>query len=144
MRPAWFLLVALLMGCSDPTVALVDRLENGNAEERAAAARTLGDLGQAVSPVARSALRRALSDAEARLEAASALGALGPTARAAVPDLLALVNDSNLMIRSVASWALIQIDAAHPQVKELMRKLEHDPIPLLRKIGKQGRRRGGD
>ena len=64
------------------------------------------------------------SDTQVRRDAASALGALGPSARPAVPALVTILNDPDLLVRDRATRALGSIGIPIDQVTQgLMRAL---------------------
>lgn len=117
------------------------------------AARALAEMGD---PVAVGVLRRSLSESDfwSRAQAASALGILGPRAREAVPDLIAMVQDTTpqripqggaWVMESAApfaAWALSQIlpfrsaasnqviDPLHVRVKGVSNSLRDDGLGI--------------
>ena len=84
--------------------ALVEALKDGSSGVRTRAALALwqltGDAGLAV-PV----LIESLQDRLARLDAAVALGRMGPAARDAVPALVAVLDDDFPLVRTYAALA---------------------------------------
>jgi len=104
---------------------LISNLSSPAAEDREAAAKSLGDLGQATVP----ALIRALEDQNSfvRRSAALALGRIGPPARAAVPALVRGCRDKEEIVRGAAARALGEIGLpAESAVSALMERLKDE------------------
>jgi hypothetical protein len=82
------------------------------------------------------------SDPQARAMAALALGRMGPTARMAVPYLIADLRDQDAKVREMAAWALGQIGSefARPAVPALA-PLLRDPDPRVRLAAAQALRK---
>ncbi|HEY3122084.1 MAG TPA: HEAT repeat domain-containing protein [Vicinamibacteria bacterium] len=102
------------------------RLSSADPPLRAAAAWALGRSGD---PASVAPLRAALADSSERVrrEAARALGAVGPRARPAAPELFAALRDAREAVRGEAARALAGLDlhdAAY--VPELVRTLQSD------------------
>jgi HEAT repeat protein len=101
----------------------------GAAEQRRMAADLLGDLGAVAVPALAGALKDA--DANVRWAAAESLGRIGPSAKAAVTDLAAVLADKE--IRSIAADALGSIGKeAKPAVPALVRIVKEEKEPSLR------------
>jgi len=82
-------------------------LKGSEAPVRAAAARTLGEIGPAAKdavPDLAAALRDA--DADVRQNSAQALGNIGPAAQSAGPALSAALRDGQWQVRRAAAYAL--------------------------------------
>jgi len=73
------------------------------------------------------AVRGTLADADSRLRGLEVLAAIGPDARAAVPELAALLSDADPLVRSEAAVALAAVGAeAAPAVPALAALLADD------------------
>jgi len=104
---------------------LISNLSSPAAEDREAAAKSLGDLGQATVP----ALIKALEDQNSfvRRSAALALGRIGPSARAAVPTLVRGCKDKEEIVRGAAAKALGEIGLpAESAISALMERLKDE------------------
>ncbi|HXT38613.1 MAG TPA: HEAT repeat domain-containing protein, partial [Candidatus Angelobacter sp.] len=69
---------------------------------------------------------------EVRHRAAYFLGALGPAAKAAVPELLPLLSDSDGRVRFETAFALGRIGADTPEVRTALTKMLMDPVKEVR------------
>lgn len=67
-----------------------------------------------------------------RTSAAYALGKIGPKAKAAVPDLIAMLKDENKYHRKAAVKALIRISPDDEKVRSELLALKNDPAPEVR------------
>lgn len=105
--------------------ALVDLLDQGDAEERVRAARALGQLGPAAAPAVET-LVTALQDVspEVQVAAADALGAIG---KKAVPHLLAVLAVDDVDCITLAARALaIMGPAAREALPALEKHKDHE------------------
>lgn len=75
------------------------------------------------------AVRATLADAGTRLRALEVLAAIGPAARAAVPELTALLADADPLVRSEAAVALAAIGADAAPAVSALEKLLGDAAP---------------
>jgi HEAT repeat protein len=108
---AVLLLTVAMGGCGGPTAALESQLVSGTPAERAAAARSLAEMGPQAAPAVGS-LSKALqdSDADVRKQAAHALGRIGPMSLSAVPAMKGGLADSDRSVRLSTAYALVAID----------------------------------
>ena len=90
------------------------------------AAMALGRIGfAAVQPLANELQRS--TDPQVRYQITSALAFIGPEAEAAVPQLIAALQDENVIVRRGAARALGQIGpGAAPAIPELIQALRDD------------------
>jgi hypothetical protein len=93
--------------------ALLDRLENGSPSERVAALWAMAADTRAATAETVAIVSQVLSDrrAEMRAEAARTLGALAPAAAAALPDLVAALDDGDDEVRTAAAYAIGKLGA---------------------------------
>lgn len=107
---AALLIIASSGGCGGPTSALEAQLAKGTGAERAAAARSLAEMGSNAAPAVE-ALSRALKDSEAdvRKQAAHALGRIGVASAPAIPALTACLADDDRSVRLSTAYALVAI-----------------------------------
>jgi HEAT repeat protein len=109
---------------------LLVSLKSDQAGIRAAAARTLGEIGPAARdavPDLTAALRD--SDRDVRRNAAQSLGNIGPAAQPAVAELSAALRDSQWEVRRAAAYALGRLGTrdVEPALKDA-RKDENDAV----------------
>jgi len=109
---------------------LLVTLKSENPAERAAAARTLGEIG----PLARDGvgdLAAALTDGDrdVRRNAAQALGDIGPPAQPAAAGLTAALKDADWQVRRAAAYALGRLGTreVEPALKQA-RKDKHNSV----------------
>lgn len=109
------LLPEILRGIGDPTPAV-----------RLQAIRTLRHLGPVqAAPAAVSALRPVLTQGNtaARVEAATALANLGPSAAEAAPELVSMLRDSSLPVTRQAALTLVALQAHETEALEALARL---------------------
>ena len=122
-----------LLGQTDPgkdVPELVVTLKGGSAQERAASARILGEIGREAKDAV-PGLAEALADDErdVRQNAARALGQIGPAARPAVAPLIRSLQDKDWQVRQMAAFALGEIgDPAAKAALEAARKDKQEPV----------------
>jgi HEAT repeat protein len=75
------------------------------------------------------AVRATLSDASTRLKVLEVLAAIGPAAKAAVPELAALLADTDPLVRSEAAVALASVGAEAAAAVPALEKLLGDDAP---------------
>jgi HEAT repeat protein len=121
------------LGRAIPTEGAIEELSvmlaEGSREQRACAARTLTEFGEASAPAV-PALTAALRDEDAvvRQHAAIALRCVGKESHPAVPALIELLSDDHASVRRSSVYTLARIGApqAEPAVAKLF-KLLADP-----------------
>jgi HEAT repeat protein len=115
---------------------LRDLLAHRSVNVRVAAAEALWQVGQDAGPVVRilrDELKRAAPGSHARGLVASALGRVGPPARAALPDLLEVIKDPDAFCRSQAVLALGSLGpATEKSAQAVVRTFQRDPQPYVR------------
>ncbi len=114
------------VGAPDTVPALEHALQDGGADERAAAAWALGVRGAAAASAV-APLASALGDPDpaVRREAARALGGVGPAARTAREALLRALDDARQPVRWAAARALFDIGVAAEDVPRLAALVRH-------------------
>jgi HEAT repeat protein len=121
--------------------ALVKALRLENEVTRMVAAETFASLDEA-GGAAVGELKKMLgeTDNDVRRHAADALGHLGPTAKDAVPDLIALFKHDNAQLRLVAGRALGRIgkDAVEPLRKALADPDDRVRLGAILALGRMG------
>ncbi len=75
------------------------------------------------------AVRASLADAGTRLKALEVLAAIGPAAEAAVPEVAALLADTDPLVRSEAAVALAAVGAEAAPAVPALEKLLGDDVP---------------
>lgn len=100
-------------------------LDDPDEEVGVAAGAALVRLGGAAVP----ALRRRLAEPGCRLQTLGVLGAIGPPAAAAVPDVAGFLADSDAEVASEAAVALAAVGAAAEPAVERLRQLLGDETP---------------
>jgi HEAT repeat protein len=124
---------------------LLVTLKSEKVSERAAAARILGEMGQAAKEAV-PALQEALadSDKEVRRSAARSLGDIGRAAKPAVPALGKALKDPDATVRQAAAYALGRIgdpagkpylEAAKKDTNENVKRAAKDALKALKKQG---------
>jgi HEAT repeat protein len=110
-------------------------LKSEKAEERAASARILGEIGPAAKDAA-PALAEALKDSDrnVRQNAAQALGSIGPGATATAPALIAALQDKESPVRRSAAFALGKVGSLDAEVP--LKALRQDPVEAVRDAAK--------
>jgi HEAT repeat protein len=103
----------------------VTLLEDPDEEVGVAAGAALVRLGSVAVP----ALRRRLAEPGCRLQTLGVLGAIGPPAAAAVPDVAGFLADSDAEVASEAAVALAAVGAAAEPAVERLRQLLGDETP---------------
>lgn len=112
-------------GREDLVGTFVKLLHDADADVGTAAGAALVRLqGDAVE-----AVRATLADAGTRLRALEVLAAIGPAAKAAVPELTALLADADPLVRSEAAVALAAIGAEAAPAVPALEKLLGDDAP---------------
>jgi HEAT repeat protein len=122
---------------------LLVSLKSEKVQERAAAARILGELGAAAKDAV-PGLQEALVDPEkdVRRAAARSLGDIGRPAKAAVPALGKALKDADAAVRQAAAYALGRIgdpaakpflEAAKKDTNEGVKRAAKDALKALKK-----------
>ncbi len=122
---------------------LLVTLKSEKVQERAAAARILGELGPAAKDAV-PGLQEALVDADqdVRRSAARSLGDIGRSAKAAVPALGKALQDKDATVRQAAAYALGRIgdpaakpflEAAKKDSNEGVKRAAKDALKALKK-----------
>lgn len=109
---------------------LLVALKSENPAERAAAARTLGEIGPAAKDgVDELAAVLGDGDRDVRRNAAQALGEIGPAAQPAAGELAAALKDGDWQVRRAAAYALGRLGTreVEPALKHA-RKDKHDSV----------------
>jgi HEAT repeat protein len=110
-------------------------LKSEKAEERAASARILGEIGPAAKDAA-PALAEALKDADrnVRQNAAQALGYIGPGAKVAAPALITALHDKDWQVRRPAAFALGKVGSLEAEVS--LKTARKDQVEAVRDAAK--------
>lgn len=118
---------------------LVKALSHQRPIVRRRAAHLLGQLGAPAKPAVPH-LAKALSDKDThvRTAAARSLGRLQLVARKAVPQLIQALGDQSPQVRCDVIWALSFIGADEARVKVVLKRLEKDGDPKVRKAVQEG------
>lgn len=122
---------------------LLVTLKSEKVQERAAAARILGELGPAAKDAV-PGLQEALQDADkdVRRSAARSLGDIGRPAKAAVPSLGKALKDGDAAVRQAAAYALGRIgdpaakpflEAAKKDTNDGVKRAAKDALKALKK-----------
>jgi HEAT repeat protein len=122
--------------CEAELAGLIKRLGDKDPWERLSAAHSLSLYEKAALP-ARPALERALSDPNrgVRKQAALALAGLGPDGKAAIPTLLAMLNDKKALLdRMCAAISLGHIGPAAAEAVPPLVGLLEEPSEGLREV----------
>jgi HEAT repeat protein len=137
------LLIAALAGCAeDPMPTLLGQAASANAEERADAVRSLGELGagaETAVPALINATRD--EDRDVRRAACRSLGEIGDFREAALSALLARLEDEEFPVQLAAAFALLKLDpqgrAYVPALTRAMRRGEGGTIVAVGRLGRQ-------
>jgi HEAT repeat protein len=111
-------------------------LKSEKAEERAASARILGEIGPAAKDAA-PGLAEALKDADrnVRQNAAQALGYIGPGAKVAAPALIAALQDKDWQVRRPAAFALGKVGSLDAEAP--LKAARKDSVEAVRDAAKK-------
>jgi HEAT repeat protein len=114
---------------------MIDALKNPDSRIATRAVKALAAVGEpAIQPLIQLAADR---DAFVRACAASALGQMGPSARAAVPMLANGVKDSHPVVRIASIEALTAIGDTSPPVADSFKIAEADPDSEVRAVANE-------
>jgi len=107
----FILLCFTLTGCSDPGLELSEQLGSSDVEQRRAAARTLGEMGeQAVSAIpALSQAATTDTDADVRRLSAHALGQIPTDTDDSLSALKTALTDRDVKVRATAAYAIFNL-----------------------------------
>jgi HEAT repeat protein len=134
-------LYLFIVGCaSDPRDRLIAALESSEVEARRAAARALGEEGQADERVV-GALTKSVDDADAEVRRRSidALGQFGVSAKASVPALIRALRDSEPAVALRAALALQKVDPGNSESQPvLIAAMRRGDGRILLEVGAMG------
>ncbi len=128
-------------GAKGVVPALIGMLGDKHREVRRAAATGLGDIGQADEPVLNALIATLGKDPDSavRVDAAQALGQLGPKAKSAVPALLRALKDGDVQRYAAEALGRIGRSAVQPLIDLAVRgKSEAVRLGAIRGLGKLG------
>ena len=128
-------------GAKGVVPALIGMLGDKHREVRRAAATGLGDIGQADEPVLKALIATLGKDPDSavRVDAAQALGQLGPKAKSAVPALLRALKDGHVQRHAAEALGRIGRSAINPLIDLAVGgKSEAVRIGAIQSLGKLG------